>query len=201
MNTVLMCADLSVDQLRAAADALGNAGVSSNVRCWIEAYDGWVFDWWRGTQHPVMFYRAGYYPHEQGAGSVLERTLAGRIFSPTGELRWRLMEEPLDAAGLDSPPPAYYRCVYLGDNLQALSDWTDLSSELEQLSRQKDRVLLWGQQTNLASGEWIELRIPHRFRYPIAGTPRGVFLQIERWTDQVGRCHFIRYCNLLPYQE
>ena len=61
-------------------------------------------------------------------------------------------------------------------------------------------LLPWGRQTKATPGEWVELRIPHRFRYPVAGNPGSVAAVVEQWCDDVGEPHFLRLCDLEPAQ-
>ena len=68
------------------------------------------------------------------------------------------------------------------------------------LRPRRDRYFLWGRQTRTTPGEWVELRIPHRFRYPVAGNPRSVSAVVEQWCDDVDEPHFLRLCDLEPAQ-
>ena len=158
-------------------------------RIWLEAADGWAFDWWRGVEDELHWCGAGREPIEQRTRSCLSRSTAGRLFAPDGELRWRVI------AALGE---VCWRTVFLGD-----ADWTedvldDYSDVLETLQPRCERYYLWGQQTEASPGEWIELRIPHRFRYPVAGDCRHVKAVVEQWRDDVGESHFLRLCDLEP---
>ncbi len=158
-------------------------------RIWLEAADGWAFDWWHGVDYDLRWCAAGREPTTQRTGSCLSRSAAGRLFAPDGELRWRVI------AALGE---TCWRTVFLGD-----ADWTgdaleDRSGVLETLQPKRERYYLWGQQTEASPEEWIELRIPHRFRYPVAGGSRHVKAVVERWRDDVGEPHFLRLCDLEP---
>ncbi len=161
-------------------------------RLWLEAPDGWAFDWWSGLEGKLQWCRAGRDPVEEPAHDCLSRSTAGRLFAPEGELRWRA----ISALG-----PACWRTVFLGS-----ADWVgtvldDHSSSLHDLYPHQDKFFLWGQQTVATPDEWIALRIPHRFRYPVSGTPSRVKVVVEQWNDNTGEPHFVRLCTLESYQE
>ncbi len=161
--------------------------------CWLDAPDGWTLDDWRGPTGIVCWNTAGREPRDEALGAVLPRVMSGRVFAPSGELRWRV----LSALG-----KCCCRVVFLGDG------WT--SPRLESLSPRDDLTLLtradatyplWGQQTASTPGEWIDLRIPHRLRYPVnAAAPAGgrviANVRVEIWSDRHGEPQFIRLCDL-----
>lgn len=162
-------------------------------RCWLEAPDGWVLDRWPGLGGDVLFNAATTEPCNKPLKELLPRVTSGRVFAPNGELKWRL----LPALG-DRP----YRTVFLG------GDWPSnrlraipLRDELQSLSRAEAIYPLWGQQTARTPGEWIDLRIPHRLRYPVdAPPPNGkrviAKVRVEIWSDASGQPQFIRLCDL-----
>ena len=85
-------------------------------------------------------------------------------------------------------------------------DWTgtaleDCSDHLRGLAPKRKRYFLWGQRTATTPGEWIELRIPHRIRYPVEGNPLHVMAVAEQWCDGVGEPHFLRLSDLEPAPE
>ena len=55
-----------------------------------------------------------------------------------------------------------------------------------------ESAILWGQKTPASEGDWVELRIPHRFRYPVPDLddvpPGGVWVKVwtEVWSDRRG---------------
>jgi hypothetical protein len=126
------------------------------------------------------------------AGDCLGRCQAGRIFAPSGELKWRLIG------------PGCCRALFLGS-----ADWVGEGlkprSELQGLSPKKLRCFLWGQQSARTPGEWVELRIPHRFRYPLDAQPPagadtlGARVVVEVWSDASGEPHFVRLCDLTSW--
>lgn len=187
----LKAADLTPGRfLQLIADLDPPAGAVPR-RIWLEAADGWCFDWWRGMEHNFRWCGAGREPieDERGASSFLVRSTSGRLFAPDGELRWRVIR----ALG-----EACWRTVFLGD-----TDWVgarldDCSDLLTALKPRRCRYFLWGEQTSATPGEWIELRIPHRIRYPVSGPGRNVTATIEQWHDEVGEPHFLRLCDLQP---
>lgn len=189
--TALRADDLtSPDLLRLLQELSPPAG--EQVRCWLDAPDGWALDYWRGPDEIVRWNGAGRDPRDEPLKDVLQRVTQGRIFSPSGELRWRLL------------PALGERCcrvVFLGDWASASLESLPLREELAPLSRHEATYPLWGQQTKQTPGEWIDLRIPHRLRYPVdANTPdRGrviVKLKVEIWKDRRGEPQFIRLCDL-----
>ena len=183
--------------------------VNSPGYVWLEAPDGWAFDWWDWTSELVVpesinnedtrvnilyWCRAGQelVTEKEPAYDCLTRSTAGRLFDPAGELRWRR----IPALG-----ETCYRVVFLGN-----TDWVgtaleDYSNCLNDLHSYEDRFFLWGQQTERTPKEWIELRIPHRFRYPVSGDPNRVKVLVEQWRDDTGAIHFSRLCDLEPYEE
>jgi hypothetical protein len=173
-------------QLRIPAEEAGSA------RIWLEAPDGWSLDRWQRPDGRLLWYSAGQAPKDHLADACLSRSQAGRIFSSSGELRWRRLASAGD--GL-------YRIVFLGDCDWLPDGWSDHSQVLDRLIRRVERQFLWGQQTEHSPGEWIELRIPHRFRYPISAACRAVQAEVEIWEDDAGQPQFVRLCALVPFQE
>ena len=162
---------------------------------WLEAPDGWAFDWWdwsSGLEGKLCWCGAGREPVEELARDCLARSIAGRLFAPSGELRWRT----IPALG-----PSGWRTVFLGTDDWVHSALDDHSATLHGLQPHQDKFFLWGQQTTATPAEWVELRIPHRFRYPVAGNPRSVRVVVEQWRDETGEPHFVRLCGLEPYRE
>ena len=192
MKTALLkAADLTTSSLLDMIDKLGPPTAEASRRVWLEAADGWAFDWWPGLTHSLTWCGAGREPVPECARDCLSRSTGGRLFAPEGELRWRVIH----ALG-----ETCWRTVFLGTD-----DWVggalqDNSGILAGLWPRRDRYFLWGQQTRETPSEWIELRIPHRFRYPIVGNPPRVSAVVEQWCDDVGEPHFLRLCDLEPVQ-
>ena len=162
---------------------------------WLEAPDGWALDWWdwqSGLEDAFHWYGAGREPIGERAKDCLIRATAGRLFAPDGELRWRA----IPALG-----QSRWRTVFLGTTDWVNAALADHSDSLHDLKPRRDSFFLWGQQTEATPDEWVELRIPHRFRYPISGNPRNVKVVVEQWNDEAGEPHFIRLCALEPHQE
>ncbi len=196
MTAFLKAADLTQEEFLDLITGLHQPGADDSPgRIWLEAPDGWAFDWWywhAGPEGNLRWCCAGRGPVEEPGRACLARSTAGRLFAPNGELRWRT----IPALG-----PSCWRAVFLG-----AADWVgaaldDHSTDLHGLQPHPDGFLLWGQQTDDTPDEWIELRIPHRFRYPVAGNPRSVRVVIEQWRDDTGEPHFVRLCGLESYQE
>lgn len=112
----------------------------------------------------------------------------GRIFTASGELKWRRIR------------PELWRIVFLGNQLwpglETLLDASDVLADLESVRKKQ---VLWGD-FHPASGMWIELRIPHKFNYPIEPSP-NVCLVTKIWrSKRDGSVHFQRYCELQPME-
>ena len=190
-TATLKAADLTPDGFLDLIGNLDPPDAELPRRVWMEAADGWAFDWWPGLEHNLNWCGAGREPTEEHAGGCLSRSTAGRLFARDGELRWRVIR------ALGEP---YWRTVFLGN-----SDWVgdaleDCSDRLDGLQPRRDRLFLWGQQREEVPGEWIVLRIPHRFRYPVVGNPGRVSALVEQWTDEAGEPHFLRLCDLGPVE-
>lgn len=191
MTAFLKAADLTQDQFLNLVKNLQLDTVSDDCYIWLEAPDGWALDRWIGKDE-LRWYRAGRESIEKSTQDCLIRSTAGRLFAPAGEFRWRTIP------ALGQP---YWRTVFLGN-----VDWVgtaleDHSDTLNRLHSHKESFLLWGQQSSETPNEWVELRIPHRFRYPITGKPERVKVVVEQWDDNTGAPHFVRLCDLKPYEE
>jgi hypothetical protein len=167
------------------------------VRCWLEAFDGWALDSWRGFGAKVRWNRAGQDPREEPLADLLPRVTFGRIFSPSGELKWR----QLPALG-----ERCCRVVFLGQWDGPALERLPVREELAFLRPGKVEYPLWGQQTAQTPGEWIDLRIPHRLRYPVVTeTPTEgrliAYLKVELWKDERGEPQFVRLCDLTARWE
>lgn len=117
--------------------------------------------------------------------AFLATTEQGRIFSQSGELRWRLIK------------PAMFRVVYIGQEVFD-SPLQDYSPELEELETSYAEFYLWGVRTDLEF-EWLEQQVPHRFNYPIDTKKinRGrVALVVEVWSESHGIPQFSRYHSI-----
>lgn len=161
-------------------------------RAWIEAPDGWSFDWWHGMDGCSQWCRSGHQPVQQDSADCLAKSMAGRLFAPDGELRWRVIPALGDAC---------FRTVFLGERDWVGTELKDRSGCLKELSPKETKLYLWGQQTEASKDEWIELRIPHRFRYPVQFDSRHVVVVAEVWRDSLGEPHFVRLRDLEPAKE
>ncbi|MDW8266675.1 MAG: hypothetical protein RMJ52_15235 [Gemmataceae bacterium] len=191
---VLRANDLTLPEL------LALLGVWEAGRIWLDAPDGWSLAHWPGLANKLPWCRAGHDPGEVLAIEVVSRSTAGRLFDDHGELQWR----KLLVLGEST-----WRTVYLGaerDSVASLPSRT----ELKGLEPKRSEHPLWGiltassRRSGTVLDEWVELRIPHRFRYPVeVPTPRPMALAvkaiIETWRDNRGETHFMRLCDLLAY--
>ncbi len=113
--------------------------------------------------------------------SFFKATDQGRIFSPEGELKWRLVNDQI-------------RLVFLGD-IAPPEGLIDRSSELENLVKDSAELIFWGEWRD-STRAWIEQQVPHRFQYPISlkNYSRGrAAIVIENWNDAFGFPRFSRY--------
>lgn len=194
--TVLRAGDLTPDDLRRLLSELTFPGGES-IRCWLDGPDGWTLDYWPGLQGQVRWNGAGRDPSNQSVYHLLPRIVSGRIFSPSGELKWRVLP------ALGERP---CRTVFLGDWPLAVLELLPLRSQLNGLAREAAEYPLWGQMTPHTPSEWVDLRIPHRLRYPVqAETPKQgriiAIVHVEIWKDRRGEPQFIRLCDLTARLE
>ena len=191
MKALLKAADLPQSAFLDLFDQITEPEASRRI--WLEAPDGWAFDWWRSSADSLEWRGAGRQPSYSAFHECLARSTMGRVFDAEGELRWRR---------IPSLGPSCWRTVFLGDrDWVGSSELADHSHCLDSLQPQRKKLYLWGQQTPNSPDEWIDLRIPHRFRYPILGSGRHVRLLVEQWHDEGGEPHFVRWCDLEPYSE
>jgi hypothetical protein len=191
---VLRAKDLTLPELLALLVNWGRG------RVWLDAPDGWALAYWPGLVGKLPLCSAGSEPGEVAAKDAVSRSVAGRLFDGAGELRWR----QLPVMGLSA-----WRTVYLGEDAESVAS-LEKRSELDDLTNTKSEHPLWGiltaaaRRNDDAQDEWVELRIPHRFRYPVdVPTPRPMALAVkavvETWKDKRGEAHFMRLCDLLAY--
>lgn len=207
MTAFLKAADLTQKQFIELIDNLQPNNDKQPGYIWLEAPDGWTLDRWAWRSellvsesvnneepriHTVRWYGTGRDPAQEPVYDCLMRSTVGRLFDPSGELRWRM----IPALG-----EACWRVVFLGNTNWVAAALEDHSDILSNLHPHEDRFFLWGQQTQRTLDEWIELRIPHRFRYPVPGNPNRVKVLVEQWRDDTGSPHFFRLCDLEPSEE
>jgi hypothetical protein len=191
---VLRAKDLTLPEL---VVLLGNWG---RGRVWLDAPDGWSLAYWPGLAGKLPWCGAGREPGQVKVDEAVSRALSGRLFDGQGELRWRKLPVLGEAA---------WRTVYLGEERDSVTSLPP-RSELDSLEPKRSEHPLWGILTESArrrsdaADEWVELRIPHRFRYPVdVPTPRPTALAVkaivETWKDKRGEAHFMRLCDLLAY--
>lgn len=194
MTTFLKAADLTqeefLDLIQHLALSVESGIETFSCHIWLEAPDGWALDRWdskSGLEGKIRWYSASQESSKEPSRDCLTKSTAGRLFAPEGELRWRI----IPALGNSG-----WRVVFLGNIDWVGSALDDHSEILSNLQPYQDSFYLWGQQTKTTPGKWIELRIPHRFQYPIVGNPRRVKVVTEQWKDDTGEPHFVRLCNL-----
>jgi hypothetical protein len=166
--------------------------------CWLEAPEGWALNHWPTDNGKVFWHQAGRLPEPKSLEEIIPRLTGGRLFSPAGELKWRCL--PVLGGRC-------YRTVFLGDEALA-NRLTSLEPlpVLATLIPREARHPLWGQQTAQTPGEWLDLRIPHRFAYPVNAhpPPQGryiTYLTVELWCTCRGEIHFVRLYDLSVEQE
>ena len=199
MESILRAGDLTPDELTGLLTDL-HFPDGPKVRAWLDGVDGWSLAYWPGVEGAVLWNGAARTPTEEPVRGLLPQLVGGRIFAPAGELRWRR----LPASG---PRPC--RTVYLGVDIEGVGR-LEPRNELVGKSSRTDVHPLWGQLTEATRGreggphEWVELRVPHRFRYPVDAPDLswkrvGVKAVLETWTDDRGEAHFVRLCDLQAY--
>lgn len=192
---VLRAKDLTLPELLALVGAWERRG-----RVWLDAPDGWALAHWPGLTGNLPWCGASREPGEVVAEEAVSRSVAGRLFDGQGELRWRKLPVLGEVA---------WRTVYLGEESASVAALQS-RSELDGLEPKRSEHPLWGiltvsaRRRDDAQNEWVELRIPHRFRYPVdVPTPRPAALAVkavvETWKDMRGEAHFMRLCDLLAY--
>lgn len=146
---------------------IGCISTEIGARMIIESPESIVFDWLDKEKILPEFFR-------------------GRIFAPSGELKWRKIDD-------------YYRCVFLGDEDLIGDRLDDFNHELKNSEPEKSSFILWGERHNMEP-EWIEQVIPHRFKYPLlnGNISRGrLKLIVEEWVSKTtGEICFSRYYDL-----
>jgi hypothetical protein len=194
MRAILKASDIPATELTELVEQIQ---APDQLRIWAEGFDGWALDLWGGPSAEVRWYAAGRLAGALKGREVLAQAQAGRLFAPSGELKWRV---------LPTPAPPRCRVVFLG-NPDWLPGRLHVRDELDRLGMTSsvESAILWGQKTGASDGDWIELRIPHRFRYPVSeldaapGGGVGVRVWTEVWCDRAGDPHFIRLRDLTPY--
>ncbi len=161
---VLQCADIPVSQL---------SGLVAEVM-------------WSADTLLLAFRTADwkFAPFSIADASWLDETSEGRIFSPSGELRWRLINDQ-------------FRLVYMGED-SVMNGLEDCSQELGNLTPSIKEFLFWGVRSDLEQ-EWLEQQVPQRFSYPIYGgqIERGrIQLLVEQHCDYSGIPRFSRYHSI-----
>lgn len=161
-------------------------------RVWLVTPDGWSMDFWPGWGGNIAWYAAGCKRSQADAADAVRRAAEGRVFHPSGELRWRV---------IPATNGRTHRVVFLGEVAWLDERWLrDEQAELLELQPRTEVLFLWGEQTRQTPDEWVELRIPHRFRYPLEDerqSPR-VNLLADVWRDRRGEPHFLRFRDLQP---
>ena len=193
MPATLKCADVTRSDLVTLIGQLDRSDDGPGAtRIWAEAPDGWSLDYWPGLHGELRWCAAGQKPRRIPATDCISRAWAGRIFDPAGELRWRV---------IDSLGECCCRTVFLGQHDRLPDQLHDRSEILQSLTARPARYVLWGQQSEVSQDDWVELQIPHRFRYPVPDGSKTVQVLTELWCDAEGDLHFLRLVDLEPYEE
>src|SRR5262245_9974078 len=77
------------DLTPAALEAMLKLLKVHGLRLWLEAADGWTLDFWPGLEGKIRWCAAGRSAVEHSVAEVLARGTFGRLFAPSGELKWR----------------------------------------------------------------------------------------------------------------
>ena len=114
MTALLKAADLTPEQFLDLMATLHQPDAAPPTRrIWLEAPDGWAFDWWLGLEGQLHWCGAGREPVVEPANTCLGRSTSGRLFARDGELRWRT----ITALG-----QSCWRTVFLGT-----TDWVGVT--------------------------------------------------------------------------
>lgn len=194
---VLLAGDLLPVELPEVL-AAWEAPAEDRTWVWFDGVDGFTLDFWPGLDGQVLWYQAGELPTNRSVAEVLPNVSSGRVFSRAGELRWRR----LPGLGERCIRVVFLGSAHIGWKLPHLHP----REELKGLYPQRAIYRLWGQQTVNTPGEWIDLRIPHRFRYPVqASAPKAgrllAKLEVERWCNPAGQMEFVRLRQVLAQVE
>ncbi len=200
---------LSADMSPVAfAESLDSFAVTSsdNPRrwLWLAADDGWSLDAWRGLSESVNWYQAGRLRDDTSMETrqKIINSSEGRLFDANGEVRWQ---------NIASSSEPLFRVVAIGSG----ELWRQESKPIQnvpgvelcnagtlgvKMRPESTPLLLWGHQSSRTPGEWIELKIPHRFKYPVSQETcdaKSIAIECEIWEDDMGQVHFIRFRGLV----
>ncbi len=196
--TILLAGDLTSAELQALLAGL-ETPAGETARCWLDAPDGWALDYWQGWTASVQWNHASQAPSKRPVPDLFPRLACGRIFAPSGELKWRV----LPVLG-----QSCCRTVFLGNAPwnHGLLERLAQRPEIAALVRHEVIYPLWGQQTAETPDEWVDLRIPLRLRYPVEvpQTAQGRIIakiRAEIWSDASGQPQFLRLCDLMAHWE
>ncbi len=195
--TKVQAADLTWEQFAQLLRDLNRGPDAPKLRGWLEWPDGCSFDWWTSWNSEIACYCAWQRPRRKNFSTVVPEATAGRIFAPDGQLQWRVLPGERDTR--------IWRVVFIGSNQwwqdAQLAGFRDFSDQFSACSIRRCQYYLWGLHSPISPGEWVELRIPQRFSYPVEKPCRGVRIEVEDFLNSVGEVVLSRWCDLIPVDE
>ncbi len=151
---------------------------------------------WQTTPIVIAFtLEHAYFQEFEFNNQLFVQTTEGRIFSPEGETKWRMVGEKL-------------RVVYLGVGVPP-QNLIDNTLELGNLVKEENltHFVLWGKRflkEGVLTNEWIEHQVPRRFTYPCAKNDSAnnrICVRVENWVNNVKETKFSRYHSIMEISE
>lgn len=188
---IVRAGDLKGDELqRLLSKVQASGGEEPPAWFWLTTPDEWTIERWRGLEARVPVYQTQRSGGERAVGELVSKSEWGCIFQPLWELRWRRLEPFVDGR---------FRVRFAGepgDDLQAtLEELLRCALDVEGWQAEQRKYRLWGEHSEATDPDWIELRIPHRFRYPVP-TARYVWLEATLMRDRQGVLQLVRWQRL-----
>ncbi len=181
--------DINIEQLLVLLDEISPAVAEGKPPwVWITTVEEWVLDNWPGTDGKVLAYRAGTTASKRAVKELIGLSDSGCVFMPEYEVRWRRMEPY--RAGTCRVRVAGQTGMLPGRAGELLG--RELSLETPDVER---FFRLWGEHSEFTGNDWVELRIPHRLRYPLP-VNRFVWLSVALIVDDCGRVQYVRWREL-----
>jgi len=175
---------------------------------WLTADAGWSLDAWRGLSESVNWYQAGCLRNDASdvARQRILESSEGRLFDAKGEVRWQNIgssSEPLFRVVAISSGEIWEQERRLLRSAPGVEVCNARALGVRRRS-ESTQLALWGRQSPRTPGEWIELKIPHRFKYPVSQdncNAESIAIDCETWEDDLGQVHFVCFRGLVDATE